>query len=213
MQVAERIIAVLEEPFEMDGTALGIEASCGISMAPADGETADLLLQRADVAMYVAKGSQASVVVYSEELNVNTPARLALLGRPAQRRGPRRVRPPLPAQGGHGAPGGSQGAEALIRWQHPTLGLLPPDTFIPEAERTGLIEPMTVWVLDEALRQCRRWLDEAGPAGARRAVHRRQPVDPQPARRRPAGHGGRRPSPAGRCRPTCSTSRSPRRSS
>ena len=64
----------------MDGTNLGIEASCGISLAPDHGNTADLLLQRADVAMYVAKDSQASVVVYTEDLNVNTPARLSLLG-------------------------------------------------------------------------------------------------------------------------------------
>ena len=80
--MADRIIAVLEFPFEVDGTILGIEASCGISMAPADGRSADLLLQRADVAMYVAKESQAHVVVYRDELDVNTPDRLALLGRP-----------------------------------------------------------------------------------------------------------------------------------
>ena len=161
VRVAERIIAVLEAPFEMDGASLGIEASCGISMAPADGETADLLLQRADVAMYVAKGSQASVVMYSEELNVNTPARMTLLGdlrnavvreefvlhyQPKAAMASRRV----------------QGAEALVRWQHPIRGLLAPDTFIPEAERSGLIEPMTVWVLNEGLRECRRWLDD-GP--------------------------------------------------
>ena len=165
VQVAERIIAVLEQPFEMDGANLGIEASCGIALAPADGETADLLLQRADVAMYVAKGSQSSVVVYSDDLNVNTPARLALLAdlrnavaggefvlhyQPKAAMATRRV----------------EGAEALIRWQHPTLGLLYPDTFIPEAERTGLIEPMTVWVLEEALRQCRQWLDDGGPTGS-----------------------------------------------
>ena len=109
VQVAERIIAVLEEPFEMDGANLGIEASCGISMAPADGETADLLLQRADVAMYVAKDSQASVVVYTrgpqrEHAGPAGPAR-----RPSQRRGAQRVRPALPAQGGHGHPAGRRG--------------------------------------------------------------------------------------------------------
>ena len=120
VQVAERIIAVLEQPFEMDGANLGIEASCGIALAPADGDTADLLLQRADVAMYVAKGSQSSVVVYSDDLNVNTPARLALLGRPPQRRGRRRVRPALPAQGGDGHPagGGGRGPDPLAA-SHP----------------------------------------------------------------------------------------------
>jgi diguanylate cyclase (GGDEF)-like protein len=162
VQVAERIIAVLEEPFDVDGTLLGIEASCGISLAPRDGETADLLLQRADVAMYVAKESQASVKVYTEDLNVNTPARLALLGqlRTAITRNQfvLHYQPKAAMETGR-----VEGAEALIRWQHPTLGLLSPDAFIPEAERTGLIEPMTVWVLNEALRQCRRWMDAVDP--------------------------------------------------
>jgi diguanylate cyclase (GGDEF)-like protein len=162
VRVAERIISVLEEPIDVDGHNLGIEASCGISLAPAHGNTADLLLQRADVAMYVAKESQDSVMVYSEDLNVNTPARLSLLGDLRN------------AVSGnqfvlHYQPKASMmshrvlGAEALIRWQHPTLGLLYPDRFIPEAERTGLIEPMTEWVLNEALCQCRRWLDDDDP--------------------------------------------------
>ncbi len=162
VQVANRIIAVLEFPFEVEGTILGIEASCGISLAPADGCSADLLLQRADVAMYVAKESQAHVVVYRNELDVNTPDRLALLGdlRAAVARGEflLHYQPKASLRTGR-----VEGAEALVRWKHPTLGLLYPDSFIPEAERTGLIEPITHWVLDEALHQWRRWMDEADP--------------------------------------------------
>ncbi len=158
VQVANRIIAVLEFPFEVEGTILGIEASCGISLAPADGHSADLLLQRADVAMYVAKESQARVVVYRNELDVNTPDRLALLGdlRAAVARGEfvLHYQPKASLRTGQ-----VEGAEALVRWKHPTLGLLYPDSFIPEAERTGLIEPITHWVLDEALHQWRRWMD------------------------------------------------------
>ena len=164
LQVANRIIAVLEFPFEVEGTVLGIEASCGISMAPTDGRSAELLLQRADVAMYVAKESQEHVVVYRDELDVNTPDRLALLGdlRAAVGRGEfiLHFQPKASLRTGR-----VEGAEALIRWQHPSLGLLYPDSFIPEAERTGLIEPITHWVLDEALHRCRRWRDEAGPSG------------------------------------------------
>jgi diguanylate cyclase (GGDEF)-like protein len=165
VQVANRIIAVLEFPFEVEGTVLGIEASCGISMAPTDGRNADLLLQRADVAMYVAKEAQAHVVVYRSSLDVNTPDRLALLGelRAAVGRG-EFVLHYQPKASMH--TGRIEGAEALIRWNHPTLGLLYPDSFIPEAERTGLIESITHWVLDDALHQCRRWMDDAQPAGS-----------------------------------------------
>jgi diguanylate cyclase (GGDEF)-like protein len=165
LRVAKRIIAVLGEPFEVDGISLGIEASCGISISPYDGTNAGLLLQRADVAMYAAKDSRTDAVVYHEELDVNTPAHLALLGdlhhaiarnelvmhyQPKAKVGSRSV----------------YGVEALIRWQHPTFGLLLPDEFIPEAEHTGLIEPITAWVLDESLRQCRQWLDDVGTSGS-----------------------------------------------
>jgi diguanylate cyclase (GGDEF)-like protein len=164
VRVADRIIAVLEFPFEVEGTVIGIEASCGISMAPTDGRHADLLLQRADVAMYVAKETRARVVVYRDELDINTPDRLALLGdlRRALSQGQfvLHYQPKASLRTGK-----VEGAEALIRWEHPGLGLLYPDSFIPEAERTGLIEPITHWVLDEALHQCRRWMDEAGATG------------------------------------------------
>ena len=161
VNVARRIMRVLEEPFEVDGLDLGIEASCGISVGPTDGSSADLLLQRADVAMYVAKDAHAGVTVYSSQLDPNTADHLALLGdlRHAVSRNEFVL---------HYQPKASMtsmrvsGAEALIRWQHPAHGLLYPDRFIPEAERTGLIEPMTAWVLDEALRQCREWLDAGG---------------------------------------------------
>ncbi len=164
VRVAERIIETLEEPIEVDGVNLGIEASCGISLSPEDGDSADLLLQRADLAMYVAKESQQNVVVYSDDLNSATPASLTLLGdlRNAMNREefvlhyqPKADMTTLEVRG----------AEALIRWCHPTRGLLMPDQFIPEAERTGLIEPMTTWVLDAALRQCREWADRAGARG------------------------------------------------
>src|SRR3546814_17063729 len=78
--VARQIVAALEDPFEIDGMLLAVEASCGIVVAPEQGDTADLLLQRADVAMYPAKRSHGDPVVYRDEGEVNTHDRLALLG-------------------------------------------------------------------------------------------------------------------------------------
>jgi len=167
VRVAERIIETLEQPIQVDGVNLGIEASCGISLSPADGDSADVLLQRADLAMYVAKESQQNVIVYSRDLNSATPASLTLLG--DLRNAVNREEFVL-----HYQPKADMttlevcGVEALIRWCHPTRGLLMPDQFIPEAERTGLIEPMTTWVLDAALRQCREWADRASARGEKR---------------------------------------------
>jgi diguanylate cyclase (GGDEF)-like protein len=160
LHVAERVIGLLEEPFEIDGMALAVDASCGIAIAPNDGDSADLLLQRSDVAMYVAKDSHANVVIYDDALNVNTPGRLALLGelRTAIAHDELVLHYQPKASLGSGQ---IQGVEALIRWQHPTLGLIPPDQFIPLAEHTGLIKPLTTWVLRTALDQLRRWRDQS----------------------------------------------------
>ncbi|HVC71050.1 MAG TPA: EAL domain-containing protein [Acidimicrobiales bacterium] len=164
LEVAERIIAVLEIPLEIDGMVLGIGASCGIALAPDDGDSADLLLQRADVAMYVAKGSNVNVVAYTDELNINTPARLTLLGdlRTAINEDQLVLHYQPKATL---ADGRITGFEALVRWQHPTLGLLPPDEFIPVSEHTGLIKPLTSWVLSHALAQCRQWRDQTEGRG------------------------------------------------
>jgi diguanylate cyclase (GGDEF)-like protein len=154
--VAKRVIELLEEPFDIDGMAMPVEASCGVAIAPADGDSADLLLQRADVAMYVAKDSHASIVTYNDELNINTPARLALLSElRAAVSGAQFVLyyQPKAALGGKTV----HGVEALVRWQHPTYGLVPPNDFIPLAEHTGLIKPLTTWVLNTALEQLSSW--------------------------------------------------------
>jgi EAL domain-containing protein (putative c-di-GMP-specific phosphodiesterase class I) len=106
--------------------------------------------------MYLAKNSHANVVVYHDDLNLNTPARLSLLGE---------LRMAIPREQlvlyyqpkAVLSTGQAQGVEALIRWRHPTLGLVPPDQFIPMAEHTGLIKALTSWVLNTALCQLREW--------------------------------------------------------
>jgi predicted signal transduction protein with EAL and GGDEF domain len=165
IEVARRITKALEEPFEIEGMNMVVAASCGVAVAPSHGDTADLLLQRSDVAMYVSKTSHVSVVAYEDRLDRNTPDRLAMLG-------DLRTAIATDQLVLHYQPqadletGAITGVEALVRWQHPRLGLVGPDEFIPIAEDTGLIRPLTSWVLDAALDQLRRWRDDPAFEGA-----------------------------------------------
>jgi diguanylate cyclase (GGDEF)-like protein len=156
--VARRIVTALEDPFEIDGKTMAVEASCGIAVAPDHGDSADLILQRADVAMYVAKRSHVSVTVYEDALDHNTPERLALLGELRTAIGGNQLELHYQPKATV-ASGRVTGVEALVRWPHPRQGLLGPDRFIPAAEESGLIRPLTSWVLDDALRQLRAWID------------------------------------------------------
>jgi diguanylate cyclase (GGDEF)-like protein len=154
--VARKLRTTLEEPFTLHGLALRMEASIGIALFPDHGSDVQSLLQRADVAMYVAKEHPAGCEVYTRERDEYSPDRLTLLTelRRAIDRGQLLL---------HYQPkadlrtGDIQGVEALVRWQHPERGMIPPDEFIPPAQRTGVIAPLTMFVLDEALRQCRTW--------------------------------------------------------
>jgi diguanylate cyclase (GGDEF)-like protein len=157
--VARRITEALEEPFELEGMNMVVEASCGVAVAPAHGDTADILLQRSDVAMYVSKTSHVSVVAYEDRLDRNTPDRLALLGDLRSAIATDQLVLHFQPQADLHT-GVIEGVEALVRWQHPRLGLVGPDDFIPIAEDTGLIRPLTTWVLDAALDQLRRWMDD-----------------------------------------------------
>ncbi len=154
--VAEKLRAALEEPFVLEGLSLDVEASIGLALYPDHGNTPDELLQHADIAMYVAKETHAGFVLFDSTLDQHSPRRLALLGelRRAIERG-QLVLHYQPKVNAH--TGAVLGVEALVRWQHPEHGLIPPGEFIPPAERTGLIGPLTHYVLDAALRQCHLW--------------------------------------------------------
>jgi diguanylate cyclase (GGDEF)-like protein len=164
MEVAHRLTRALEEPLDVDDMTLVVEASCGVTVAPDHGTTADLLLQRSDIAMYAAKRSHQSVSPYEDDLDRNTPERLALLGElrhaVAKEELVLHFQPQIDL-----ATGEIEGAEALVRWQHPRRGLLGPDEFIPLAEDTGFIHPLTTWVLDATLAQVRRWIDDPAEHG------------------------------------------------
>jgi diguanylate cyclase (GGDEF)-like protein/PAS domain S-box-containing protein len=155
----ERILAALEQPFEADGLPLHVEASIGVARYPAHGHDVDLLLQRADVAMYVAKETGEHHAIYDEDLDRHDTASLTLLSElPRAIRDRELVLHYQPKLDIHS--GGLAGIEALTRWQHPVRGLIMPGEFVPAAEKTGLIEPLTRYVLDEALGQLARWSSE-----------------------------------------------------
>jgi len=159
VEVAERITRALEVPLEVDGMTLVVEASCGVAVAPDHGDTADLLLQRADIAMYAAKRTHLAVAAYDDALDRGTPDRLALLGELRAATTNDELVLHYQPQIDLGT-GRLEGVEALVRWQHPRRGLLAPDLFIPLAEDTGFIHQLTSWVLDAALDQLRRWIDD-----------------------------------------------------
>jgi diguanylate cyclase (GGDEF)-like protein len=148
------------EPFRVNGAEVTIDVrgSVGVAVAPDDAEDAPTLLQRADVAMYMAKGKRGAgyIAPYRPDLDTNSAQKLALAAelREAINDGELQVcfQPQLDL-----ATGRITGAEALVRWSHPTRGPITPDVFIPLAEQTGQIVSLTHLVLDRALRSCRVW--------------------------------------------------------
>jgi diguanylate cyclase (GGDEF)-like protein len=157
--LAERICEVVREPFELVDMTLRVDASVGIAVAPEHGVTADVLLQRADMAMYGAKRGHRAWEIYSEEHDVHTPERLELIGqlRDAIARGELvpYYQPKLDLRSGC-----LRGVEALVRWEHPVRGLLTPDRFLDLVEESGLVGPLAMTVLDQALEARARWAQE-----------------------------------------------------
>ncbi len=163
MQVADKLRRALEAPFYVEGgIELDVEASVGVVVSGEHGDRADTLIQRADVAMYVAKQQNLGVLAYSSDVDGHSVERLSLLGE--LRRAIERDQLVLHFQPKVSLSTGSVvGAEALVRWRHPQRGLVPPDEFIPLAEHTGLIGPLTRHILGAALAQARRWSDAGRP--------------------------------------------------
>jgi len=155
---AERLLRTLDRQFSLEGQSFDIGASVGIVVYPGHGADANTLLRRADVAMYAAKRSDGGYAVYAPEDDQYSAQRLALMRdlRWAIEHDQLLVyyQPKL-----HLRTGSVLHVEALARWHHPELGFIPPDQFIPLAERGGLIKPLTLRVLPAALRQCRAWYD------------------------------------------------------
>jgi diguanylate cyclase (GGDEF)-like protein len=155
--LAERLQDQMERPFQLGTMSVQVEASIGIALFPEHGEDVETLVRHADVAMYASKRTHAPTI-YAAKHDDNSPERLALVGelRRAVEKQELLVhfQPQVDLTTGQTAR-----AEALVRWQHPVRGLLHPDEFIPMAQNTGLIRPLTRAVLDTALGQCRAWRD------------------------------------------------------
>jgi diguanylate cyclase (GGDEF)-like protein len=156
VHVADKIRGVLKRPFQIEDLTLHIDVSIGIALFPGHGNDVDMLLQRADVAMYMAKAGGTGREVYTADRDKHSPTRLALIGelRTAIDNEQLTVhyQPKVDIRSGK-----VLGVEALVRWDHPTRGFLPPVTFVPLSEHTGLIEPMTLQVLNNSLRQASDW--------------------------------------------------------
>lgn len=157
--VVKRIRHVVEQRLELEGLPVSVGVSIGIARFPHDGDDVVTLLRHADVAMYSAKHSSAGHALYDASTEADTPARPALVDELAQAIAAHQLvlhyQPKIAFRGG-----GVTGVEALIRWQHPTRGLLTPEQFLYVARKGGLIKQLTLHVIDEALRQCRAWADD-----------------------------------------------------
>jgi diguanylate cyclase (GGDEF)-like protein len=159
-ETASRIHKALEQPFLVDQVQLAVSAAIGIAIAPAHGREVSTLLQHADIAMYNAKDSgDAGIEIYDPDQNRHSTRRLALAGelQTAIADGGLEVfyQPKADLRTGR-----LTGVEALLRWQHPQHGPIPPDEFVPLAQGTGQMRAMTTLVLDHSLRQARAWLDQ-----------------------------------------------------
>jgi diguanylate cyclase (GGDEF)-like protein len=155
-EVVDRIRAAVERPFYVQDLPLAIETSIGVSIFPEHGQDVDALLQKADVAMYLAKAGNATHAIYDPREDEYDPTRLTLVGelRRAIEAAELTVfyQPKADLRTGE-----VKGVEALVRWEHPERGLLMPDEFIPLAQHTGLIRPLTLSVIDIAMAQARTW--------------------------------------------------------
>ncbi len=154
--VAAKILTVLLKPFELAEMAVSVSASVGVAVSGEHGHEPSLLLQRADIAMYRAKRARCGWALYDSATDEAHRHRLAVLAelRDAADLGELELhyQPLLDLRTGHVGH-----VEALVRWSHPVRGLISPDDFIPLAEQSGLIHPLTAWVLSAAIDQARAW--------------------------------------------------------
>jgi predicted signal transduction protein with EAL and GGDEF domain len=159
VSVAKRVVEVLETPAEIDGNMIVVAGTLGIAMFPEHGDDAETLLRRTDVALYVAKHLQSDYSVYDPAYDRHSVKQLALKAelRTAIEEDQLQLyfQPKLDLNKGC-----VTSVEALVRWNHPQQGIIPPGEFIPLSEQRGLIGPLTEWVIRHSLAQHKRWQEQ-----------------------------------------------------
>jgi len=155
-KMADQIMQILEKPFELSGMKLNVGASIGIACYPEHGNDAASLMRCADIAMYRAKETHSRYIIYTVDIDNNSSDRLMLMndlrGAINDNQLILHFQPKVDIREHKHI-----GYEALLRWNHPQRGLVPPDDFIPYAEVTDLIHPLTLWVIENSLIQCVQW--------------------------------------------------------
>jgi diguanylate cyclase (GGDEF)-like protein/PAS domain S-box-containing protein len=160
--IAEKLLKSIDDPFVVNDQVLHVGGSLGLTVYPQHGEDEVTLMQRADVAMYVAKRNHSGYAIYDPSTDQHSLRNLALLGElhSAIERDQLflHYQPKVDLKTGR-----VFGVESLVRWQHPQHGLMMPDEFVPLAEQTGLIAPLSLWVLEEGMKQCQKNYENGKP--------------------------------------------------
>ena len=175
---ARSLLQALEQPIDLHGLRVEVRASLGLAHAPEHAQDAISLLKRAELAMYDAKTSGAALRVFDSRLETLGPDRLGLAAdlRQALSEGQLDIHVQPKAKLADGL---VTGVEALVRWQHPTLGAVPPDQFVPVAERSGCIRPLTLMVLERSVEGCASWRRSGHDLGIAVNLSARSLADPE----------------------------------
>jgi len=153
---SHKIMQYLRQPFQLEEIQVQVDGSAGLVISHKHGNNSSELLRHADVAMYAAKRNNEEMIVYENELDKHNPRQLQLMSELGHAINNNELelyyQPKLRLHDNV-----ISGVEALLRWNHPNYGLISPDDFIPQAENSSIIKPLTLWVIQQALKQCQEW--------------------------------------------------------